>query len=256
MLTSNPTDELIRALQVAQATAREHRHATFSPSHLLIGLLHNDVGIGSSLVAWGADIQFIRDWAEYKIEKYPKSARSTEEPAGDEKVMKTMEVADVIRLKLGEPEISPFAVLIALTRPDVAFTKNELKAFPLDENFLLTRTLEEVQSMDHVPAISPNGTAQAATIAPPVHAQAKAIARFCVDKMALAKAGKLDPIVGREKETRMMVETLGRRTKPNVIIVGEPGVGKTALVEGLTHLIINGNVPAHLLQAQIGRAHV
>lgn len=251
MLTSNLTDELIRALQVAQSTAREYRHATFSPSHLLIGLLHNDVGIGSSLVAWGTDIQFIRDWAEYKIEKYPKSARSVEEPTGDEKVMKTMEVADVIRLKLGEQEISPFAVLIALTRPEVAFTKNELKAFPVDENFLLIRTLQGVQSMDPAPAPSPNGAAQAATIAPPVNAQAKAIARFCVDKIALAEAGKLDPIVGREKETRMMVETLGRRTKPNVIIVGEPGVGKTALVEGLTHLIINGNVPAHLQNAQL-----
>ncbi|WP_082213001.1 ATP-dependent Clp protease ATP-binding subunit [Dyadobacter psychrophilus] len=253
MLTSNLTDELIRALQVAQATAREYRHATFSPSHLLTGLLHNDVGIGSTLVAWGTDIQFIRDWADYKIEKYPKSARAIEEPAGDEKVMKTMEVADVIRLKLGEQEVSPFAVLIALTRPEVAFTKNELKAFPLTESFLLTKTLEEVQSMDsgNNGTTSPHGSAQAATIAPPTNPQAKAIAKFCIDKIAMAKAGKLDPIVGREKETRMMVETLGRRTKPNVIIVGEPGVGKTALVEGLTHLIINGNVPAHLLNSQL-----
>ncbi|MCE7070795.1 ATP-dependent Clp protease ATP-binding subunit [Dyadobacter sp. CY327] len=253
MLTSNLTDELIRALQVAQATAREYRHATFSPSHLLVGLLHNDVGIGSTLVAWGTDIQFIRDWAEYKIEKYPKSARAVDEPAGDEKVMKTMEVADVIRLKLGEQEVSPFAVLIALTRPEVAFNKNELKAFPLTESFLLTKTLEDVQSMDsgNDAGLLPTGSAQAATIAPPSNPQAKAIAKFCIDKIAMAKAGKLDPIVGREKETRMMVETLGRRTKPNVIIVGEPGVGKTALVEGLTHLIINGNVPGHLLNSHL-----
>jgi ATP-dependent Clp protease ATP-binding subunit ClpB len=250
MLTTNLTDESIRAIQIAQATAREYRHASFSPAHLLIGLLHNDVGLGSTLVTWNTDLQFIRDWAEYRIEKYPKSARSVEEPVGDEKVMKTMEVADVIRLKLGQHEISPFAVLIAISRPEVAFSKNELKAFPLTESFLLEKALEDViaEPSAATSASTSNGIAAAPA---PTNANAKALARFCVDKIAMAKAGKLDPIVGREKETRMMVETLGRRTKPNVIIVGEPGVGKTALVEGLTHLIISGNVPAHLQNSEL-----
>jgi ATP-dependent Clp protease ATP-binding subunit ClpB len=248
MLTTNLSDELIRALQVAQATAREYRHATFSPAHLLTGLLHNDVGLGSLLASWDADIQFIRDWAGYRIEKYPKSARMVEEPGGDERVMKTMEVADVIRLKLGEQEISPFAVLIAISRPDVAYNTNELKAFPFNEYFLLNKALEEGQGNE--PAETGNSIS---AVNPPAQnvSNTKAIARFCIDKIALAKAGKLDPIIGREKETRMMVETLGRRTKPNVIIVGEPGVGKTALVEGLTHLIVNGNIPAHLQNASL-----
>jgi len=252
MLTSNLTDELIRAFQIAQATAKEFRHATFSPAHLLVGLLHNDVGIGSTLVSWNTDIQFIRDWAEYKIEKYPKSARITEEPIGDEKVMKAMEVADVIRLKLGEQEISPFALLIAVTRPEVAFSKNELKAFPLTESFLLTKTLEDVQSEGTEQSLlGSNNAGHATSLAPSPTPTAKAISRFCIDKIEMAKAGKIDPIVGREKETRMMIETLGRRTKPNVIIVGEPGVGKTALVEGLTHLILNKNVPDHLKNAHL-----
>jgi ATP-dependent Clp protease ATP-binding subunit ClpB len=250
MLTTNLTDESIRAIQIAQATAREYRHASFSPAHLLMGLLHNDVGLGSTLVAWDTDLQFIRDWAEYRIEKYPKSARSVEEPVGDEKVMKTMEVADVIRLKLGQHEISPFAVLIAISRPEVAFSKNELKAFPLTESFLLEKALEDVTSTPPATLSSSHSNGSSSATAP-ANANAKALARFCVDKIAMAKAGKLDPIVGREKETRMMVETLGRRTKPNVIIVGEPGVGKTALVEGLTHLIISGNVPAHLQNSEL-----
>ena len=253
MLTTNLSDELIRALQIAQASAREYRHATFSPAHLLIGLLHNDVGLGSTLVAWNTDIQFIRDWAEYRIEKYPKSARSVEEPRGDEKVMKAMEVADVIRLKLGQQEISPFAVLTAISRPDVAYNKNELKAFPLNESFLLTKALEDAESeeVSEINGNSSNAVTSTLPASPNATAGAKAISRFCIDKIAMAKAGKLDPIVGREKETRMMVETLGRRTKPNVIIVGEPGVGKTALVEGLTHLIISGNVPAHLQNSEL-----
>ncbi|WP_373515643.1 ATP-dependent Clp protease ATP-binding subunit [Persicitalea sp.] len=255
MLITNLTGELIRAVQIAQATAREYRQATFSPAHLLVGLLHNDVGLGSTLVAWDTDIQFIRDWAQYKIEKYPKSARTIEEPTGDEKILLTMEVADVIRLKLGQSEVSPFAALIAMSRPEVAFSKNELKAFPLTEGFLLEKALAEVQEVNdnQVPGVSSNGLNSNSGTAPTsgAAAPAKAIARFCIDKIAMAGAGKLDPIVGRERETRMMVETLGRRTKPNVIIVGEPGVGKTALVEGLTHLIIGGNVPAHLQNAQL-----
>lgn len=251
MLTTNLNDELIRALQIAQAIAKENRHISFSPSHLLIGLLHNDVGIGSALASWNTDIQFIRDWAEYRVEKYPKSARSTQEPIGDQQVMKVMEVADVIRLKLGEQEISPFAVLIAISRAEVAFTKNELKAFPLTESFLLTRTLEDIQSDQTDGPLSSDNILQTTAVAPGITPQLKAISRFCIDKIAMARAGRLDPIVGREKETRMMIETLGRRTKPNVIIVGEPGVGKTALVEGLTHLILSGNVPAHLQNAQL-----
>ncbi len=253
MLTNTLSGELIRAVQIAQAMAREYRQATYSPAHLLVALLHNDVGLGSTLVAWGTDIQFIRDWAEYKVEKYPKSARAVEEPVGDQKVLVTLEVADVIRLKLGQTEVSPFAVLIALSRPEVAFSKNELKAFPLTESYLLNKALAEVEQ--EVSADGPGSVSHPAQASAPsaagVTAPGKALGRFCIDKIAMAKAGKLDPIVGREKESRMMVETLGRRTKPNVIIVGEPGVGKTALVEGLTHLILNGNVPAHLQNSQL-----
>ncbi len=245
MLTINLSDELKRGIQVSQALAREHGHAVYTPAHLLIGLLHNDVGLGSTLVAWGVDIQFIREWAEYKLEKLPRSARSSESPAGDEKVLKALEVADVVRLKLGQPEITALAALITLSRPEVAFTQNELRAFPLTELFLLDKALEEAETGQ--PLSSANGK-PAAAAAP---AAGKALSRFCIDKIALARAGKLDPIIGREKETRMMIETLGRRTKPNVIIVGEPGVGKTALVEGLTHLILEGNVPAHLQKAQL-----
>ncbi|HZH73485.1 MAG TPA: ATP-dependent Clp protease ATP-binding subunit, partial [Mariniphaga sp.] len=76
-----------------------------------------------------------------------------------------------------------------------------------------------------------------------------AIQSYCVDKTAQARADKLDAIIGREKETRNLIEVLCRRSKPNVIIVGEPGVGKTALVEGLAHEIVKDNVPAMLNNA-------
>ena len=73
-----------------------------------------------------------------------------------------------------------------------------------------------------------------------------ALATYCTDKTAQAREGKLDPIVGRDREIRLVAEILGRRTKPNVLLIGEPGVGKSALVEGFAQQIAQGLVPVHL----------
>ena len=139
MLTLSYTEELRRAVQVAQALARENQHATFSPAHLLQGLLHNDVGLASLLMTWDVDIHYLRDWADIRIELQPKSARPADDPRGDEQVRATMEVADVVRMKLGEQDLSPLAVLVTLCKPDVAFSKDQLKSFPISESELLSK---------------------------------------------------------------------------------------------------------------------
>jgi ATP-dependent Clp protease ATP-binding subunit ClpA len=247
------SSDLKRAIQIAQSVAKENQHATFSPGHLLKGLLHNDVGLSSVLAAWEIDIHYLRDWADIRVEKYPKSARLDGVARGDAQAQAVFEVSDVIRMKLGEEEVSPLAVLAAIARPGVGFQKDQLKSFPLTETELLEKAMAEagVQS-----AVSPSansvtnkGTSAATSVGG--NAGAKALFKYCVDKTAIARDGKLDPIIGRDKETRMTVEILGRRTKPNVIIVGEPGVGKTALVEGLAQLIVAGQVPTHLQNAYL-----
>jgi ATP-dependent Clp protease ATP-binding subunit ClpA len=248
------SSELKQAVQIAQAVAKENQHASFSPGHLLKGLLHNDVGLSGVLAAWGVDIHYLRDWADIRVEKYPKSARLDGTPRADAQAQAVFEVSDVIRMKLGEDEVSPLAVLAAIARPGVGFQKDQLKSFPLTETELLEKAMVEagVQS-----AVNPsgNGTAStkgtAAATSEGDTAAAKSLLKYCVDKTAVAREGKLDPIIGRDKETRMMVEILGRRSKPNVIIVGEPGVGKTALVEGLAQLIVAGQVPGHLQNAYL-----
>jgi ATP-dependent Clp protease ATP-binding subunit ClpB len=246
MTTTLPyAPELKRAIQIAAAIAKEHQHPNFGPAHLLKAVLHNDIGLGTLLASWDKDIHYLREWADIRIETAPKSTVLMGDSTADTKALGTLEVADMVRLKLQEDTISPIAVLIAITKPNVAFTSDQLKTIGLTEKELLENLLNEVGLQNSVakPAAS-NGKSGGS--AAPKNAAANALLKYCTDKTALAKEGKIDPIIGRDRETRQMMEVLGRRTKPNVIIVGEPGVGKTALVDGFALAISEGKTPPML----------
>lgn len=241
LLTTTYTDELKRAIQIAQSIAKEYQHANFSPAHLLRALLHDEIGVTKILKSIDKDVPYLREWAEVRIESYPKASRGVSEPTGDDRIIAVIDEAEVMRLKLGQDDVDPLCVLAALSKPNVAFTKEQLKTFPLSADDILDTSMENVLVQEAITTATNtahvNGKEKAGT---------KALYKFCIDKTSLAKEGKIDPIIGRDRETRMMVEILGRRTKPNVIIVGEPGVGKTALVDGFALSIVQKNVPAYL----------
>ncbi|MBD0256761.1 MAG: ATP-dependent Clp protease ATP-binding subunit [Cytophagales bacterium] len=228
--------QLSYATQVAQAIAREHQHGQYGPAHLLKGLLHNDVGLASQLVAWGKNIHQLRQWADVRIARYAKTARTAEKPGADAQVTRLLEVADIVRLKFSEETLGPLAALTALCRPGLVFTEEQLKSFPLTEGELTERVLAGLPA-------APAGTGPAAPGRTAASPAGDALARYGIDKTELARQGKLDPVIGRSREIRMMAEIMGRRTKPNVLLVGEPGVGKTALADGFAQSIADGKVP-------------
>jgi ATP-dependent Clp protease ATP-binding subunit ClpB len=249
-ITTKYTPDVKQAIQIAQALAKEHRNETFGPAHLLHGILHNDIGLATLLASWGKDPFYLKEWAEIRIGQYPKSATAGPEPSGDEKINGIMEVADISRLKLGEEAITPLGILMAMCKPNVAFTPEQLKTFGLTEKEIIEATLNELAVHD---ALGTNGNTGKAPVAAGKASVkgTKALMRFCVDKTEMAANEEIDPIIGRESEVRMIAEILGRRTKPNVIVVGEPGVGKTALVDGFALNIAAGNVPTKLENAKI-----
>jgi ATP-dependent Clp protease ATP-binding subunit ClpA len=232
----NFNESVQTAIRIAKSVAREYSHEYFAPAHLLKGLLHKEVGLRSFIVFLGKDLDYFEEWAEVCMDDCP-SKGSPADIQGDEHIPRVFEEADNARIKLGLLEINPVCVLAALARPGVGFSADRLKSFPVRENEIFDIYFTGGEAMS--------------SIAPELHEapDAKglnAIHKYCIDKVAMAIDLKIDDIVNREKEVRMMIEILGRHSKPNVMIIGDAGVGKTALADGLARRIIERNVPSYL----------
>lgn len=237
------TEDVKRAIQIAQSIAKEFSNEKFSPAHLLKALLHKDTGLLPYLESHDKDVYFMEEWADVRIETSPKSSKVGDSPKGDDKVAVVFEEADNIRIKLGKDTLDSLCLLAALSTPGIAFSYDQLKTFPITQQEILADSVEKSSLQQ---AISPgsNGTAKSSS-------KSNALLTYCIDKTALGREGKLDAIIGRDRETRMISEILGRRSKPNVIIIGEPGVGKTALVNGFVQNIVDDKVPDNLKSAII-----
>ena len=241
----NITDEVKHAISIAQSIAKEFSNDKFSPAHLLKGLLHKDIGLIPLLQSLDKDYYYLEEWAEVRIETYPKSSKIPESPPADDKVKTVMAEADNYRLKLSKDEIDPVCVLASLCTPGVGFTYEQLKSLSITQNEIIDAVIEksDLETVLGVSDSSDSGTSKSKS--------QNALLKYCIDKSSLAQQGKLDPVVGRDREIRMIAEILGRRSKPNVLILGDPGVGKTSLVNGFTQHIVDGRVPGNLKDAKI-----
>jgi len=236
------TDAVREILSFSENIAREYAHASYASPHLLRAALRRETGMVSLLDNLGKDVGYMREWADVRIENYPKSPAPTSQVIPDKVVDVVLREADFVRLKMGLEEVTPECLLAAVCTPGVAFSFEQMRSFPLTRDDLMSLSDEgdkTSDSQDKSTAVKLNGKSD----------QSKgddSLAQFCIDKTERARQGKIDPIVGRDREVKMIAEILGRRSKPNVIVVGDPGVGKTALIEGLALDIINEKVPKHL----------
>jgi ATP-dependent Clp protease ATP-binding subunit ClpA len=243
LLGTTISDSFKKMNHIAQAIARENMHPHIAPPHLLKALLHKDAGLQTLLQQLDKDIYYMEEWADVRMETLPKATRLEETLTADAPVKAVMEEADTIRAMTGSDELEAVHVLAALSTPGVGFSYEQLKTFPVQRQELLQQSVTETTLNKITGMGASNGKTKTTSN--------QALLKYCTHKNARAKEGKIDPITGRDKEIRAMAEILGRRSKPNVLIIGEPGVGKSALVDGFTLAIEEKKVPRFLESAQV-----
>lgn len=236
--------ELKQVVKIAQALAKEYMQTEFAPEHLLKALLHKDSGLQPLLETLDQDIFYLEEWAEVRIESLNKTIGYSELIPGSTSISEVINEAENIRLKLTQEFLDPVHVLAAICTPGVAFTYEQMKSFPLKREDLINQLAANDEIQSALGSITQSNTFKEKK-------SSHALLKYCRDKSQLAIEGKLDPIVGRDNEVRMMAEILCRRSKPNVLLVGEPGVGKSALADGFALAILAQKVPKQLHHARI-----
>jgi ATP-dependent Clp protease ATP-binding subunit ClpB len=253
MIPLNNLDSSSRlAIEIAQKLAVDHNHATFGAPHLLMALLNSRVGVTSLLTTMEKDLSYLKGWAQYRIDEYKTKGLPSDEPEADEKIASILSVARAFKLTFNLQRINATCLLAAICRPEVGFPKGQIRSLRLLEEEIVEAVLRDISiqgAMNDDEVKSETSSA----VATPTHSPSstKEFLKFCIDKLALAQQGKIDPIFGRDAEIGDLESKLRRRKKANAIIIGAPGVGKTALVDGFALKIAHGEVSEYFKTAKI-----
>ncbi len=230
------TVKAAEALQQAGALARARGNPVVNDAHLFAALLSQDDGIVVPLLQKaGLNVTQLKAETERELDRFPKQSGTAAEPTLSREISRVLDRADQEAEALGDAYVSTEHMLLALLEEKGTTAKQLLSAAGVDRNDILA-ALQGVRGSQRVTDQEPEQKYQA-------------LERFTRDLTEQARKGKLDPVIGRDEEIRRVMQVLSRRTKNNPVLIGEPGVGKTAIVEGLAHDSLRNK---HLVALDLG----